>query len=91
MRRICKFMIATFACLYAVALALLVIGTFGVFGEEKDPLSGVFLLPVGVPWNLLGDAFLPEELLPWAAIAAPAVNLLGLLLLCRRLLTPTLK
>lgn len=44
-----------FVVLYVLALALLLIGTFGWFGQERDPLSGVFLLPLGLPWNLLAD------------------------------------
>lgn len=40
--------------LYLTALFLWAIGTFGWFGQEKDPLSGVFLIPLGLPWNRLG-------------------------------------
>jgi len=28
--------------LYLMALALTLIGTFGLFGQERDPLAGVF-------------------------------------------------
>ena len=54
-------------------MALLLIGIFGWFGQEKDPLSGVFLLPLGLPWNLIADK------LGVAGVAtgdlSPAVNL----------------
>lgn len=67
-----KWVFFIFTGLYLAALALLGIGTFGLFGQEQDPLSGVFLLPLGLPWNLLAD---------WAglegaaiAIAAPLIN-----------------
>lgn len=61
-----------FCGLYAVALALLAIGTFGLFGQPKDPVSGVFLLPLGVPWNnLLSAAGLGEVA---SMIVAPAIN-----------------
>ena len=41
-----------------------------------------FLLPLGLPWNrLLGG--LPSRVLPLAAVAAPALNLLLLWGLCR--------
>ncbi len=40
--------------LYLIALFLWAIGTFGWLGQEKDPLSGVFLIPLGLPWNRLG-------------------------------------
>lgn len=60
--------------LYLVALALLLIGTFGLFGQERDPLAGVFLVPLGLPWILWIDA-LPEALKLWAAILAPLLNI----------------
>lgn len=34
------------------------------FGAEKDPLSGVFLIPLGLPWNVMltgaAEVFLPR-------------------------------
>ena len=68
--------------LYALALLLLLVGTFGLFGSPRDPLAGVFLVPLGLPWSRLVDAF-PEPLWPWLAAAAPTVNLAIILLLCR--------
>ena len=44
-----------FFSLYLIALLLLAIGTFGWFGQEQDPLSAAFLLPLGLPWNILAD------------------------------------
>ena len=43
-------------------------GTFGLFGTERDPLAGVFLLPLGLPWVLAIDLF-PEPLWPWLTVA----------------------
>lgn len=62
-----------FLILWLLALFLLAVGTFGWFGQEKDPLSGVFLLPLGLPWNILAD----KIGLASAAAAAltPAINL----------------
>jgi predicted membrane protein len=60
--------------LYLVALALLLIGTFGLFGQERDPLAAVFLVPLGLPW-ILGVDVLPEALKLWAAIFAPLLNI----------------
>ncbi len=77
-----KWVLFVFLGLYAVAVSLLVIGTFGLLGQERDPLSGIFLLPLGLPWNLLGDRLGLEG--PWVAILAPAVNAVLLLLLWRR-------
>jgi hypothetical protein len=68
--------------LYLVALALLLIGTFGLFGQERDPLAGVFLVPLGLPWILWIDA-LPEVLKLWAASLAPLLNIAILTVLYR--------
>jgi len=84
MVRICRIVTAVFALLYACALGLLAIGTFGLFGAERDPLSGVFLLPLGLPWNLFLD-YTPDALRPWLAAAAPLLNLLIIWLACRGL------
>ncbi len=61
-----------FTALYVIALLLLLIGTLGLFGQEEDPLSAVFLLPLGLPWNVLADKIgIPGTI---ATIAAPALN-----------------
>lgn len=61
-----------FTALYVIALALLAIGTFGWFGQAKDPLAGVFLMPLGLPWNLLLDRTgLPG---PLVGTISPAIN-----------------
>lgn len=80
-RRVCRWVLIVFAVAYVAALAILAIGTFGLFGQPRDPLSGVFLLVLGIPWNRwLGGA--PEPLLPWLAAVAPALNMLILWALC---------
>lgn len=84
MRRFCKVTLLAFLLLYLAALGLFAVGTYGLFGAERDPLSGVFLLPLGLPWNQLLDAF-PSTLLPGLAAAAPLVNLLVIWLVCRAL------
>jgi len=79
---ICRLLIWGFALAYLTALALFLVGTFGLFGAERDPLSGVFLMPLGFPWTrVTGRA--PESLRPWLAILTPAANLLVLIVLCR--------
>ncbi len=77
----CKWIIVIFAVLWAIAVLLLLIGTFGWFGQEQDPLSGVFLLPFGLPWNLFLDG-LPDAAKPWGAALAPGINLIILRLVC---------
>lgn len=60
--------------LYIFALGLWAIGTYGLFGQAQDPLSGVFLIPLGLPWNRMGDG-------PEVMVAAPAANVVILWLL----------
>ena len=80
----CRILLWGFALAYVGALALLLVGTFGLFGSSRGPLAGIFLVPLGLPWNrLTGGA--PELLRPWLAAAAPAVNLAILWAACRRL------
>lgn len=50
-----KWVFIIFVVLYGAALLLLLVGAFGWFGQEWDPLSGVFLMPLGLPWNLIAD------------------------------------
>lgn len=67
-----KWVFIVFVVLYAIALLLMAIGTFGWFGQEKDPLSGVFLTPLGLPWNILADRLGLSGPIP--ALLAPAIN-----------------
>ncbi|RSK40787.1 hypothetical protein EJA01_00415 [Rhodovulum iodosum] len=78
----CTIVTVIFVVLYLFALALLLIGTFGLFGQEKDPLSGVFLVPLGLPWNQFLGGF-SDRWLPWLAAGAPLVNAAILITLCR--------
>jgi len=71
-----------FVLLYVAAILLLLIGTFGWFGQEKDPLSGVFLMPLGLPWNFVADRLGLPGLV--SAVLAPAVNAAILYRLSRR-------
>jgi hypothetical protein len=81
-RTVCRWALVIFTLAYLAALAILAIGTFGLFGQPRDPLSGVFLVPLGLPWNQLLDEA-PAALLPWLAALAPALNILLLAALCR--------
>lgn len=82
MNRVCRLTLTAFCALYVMALALLALGTFGLFGSEKDPLAGVFLIPLGLPWNLWLDG-LHDSMRPWFAAAAPLGNVLVIWMLCR--------
>lgn len=78
----CKWAVRIAGVLYLVALALLLIGTFGLFGQERDPLSGVFLMPLGLPWVIWLDG-VPDSLKPWLAVLAPVLNIAILAAFCR--------
>lgn len=77
-----KWAFILFLLLYALALFLLSVGTFGWFAQEKDPLSGVFLMPLGLPWNMLADRLGFGGWL--TAVLAPAINAAILYLLWKR-------
>lgn len=69
-----KWLLRASIVLYGLALILFLVGTFGLFGAARDPLAGVFLVPLGLPWIRLVDAF-PEPLWPWLGAAAPLLNI----------------
>ncbi len=83
--RFCRWFAAGFAVLYAIAISLFAIGTYGLFGSERDPLAGVFLIPMVVPRVYLLDfAFLPESARPWLGMLAPLLNLALIVPVCRQ-------
>ena len=84
MSRTCRIIVGVFLAAYLLALFVFLVGTFGWFGTTRDPLSGVFLIPLGLPWNLMVERF-PELLWAWLAAAAPALNLFLLRLVCGRM------
>ena len=84
MHRACRIGVILFAVLYLLALAVFIIGTFGLFGAEPDRVSAVYLIPLGLPWNRFIDEA-ARELWPWLAAAAPALNLAIIALACRLL------
>lgn len=81
-KTVCTWLIRLFAVLYLLALALGLIGTFGWFGQERDPLSWVFIVPLGVPWTLMFDTG-TQTASPWFAALAPLLNLAILTGFCR--------
>ncbi len=81
--KLCRGLIYVFGVLYLMAFALYLVGTFGLFGSTQGPLAGVFLVPLGLPWNLLIDRLFPELLWLWMAALAPFVTLSLIWLICR--------
>ncbi len=84
MSTICSIGTRLLILLYVVALFLFLVGHFGWFGQERTALAGVFLAPLGLPWNMLFSRA-PEPLLPWLGLGAPIINIAILSFLCRRL------
>lgn len=80
--RICMAAWVVLLMVWLFALALFLVGNFGLFGAERDPLSGVFLIPLGLPWNRFVDIF-PEPFWPWLTALVPLVNLALLWSACR--------
>lgn len=80
--KICGKTFLVFAIAYAAALLLFAVGVFGLFGQERDPLSAVYLVLLGLPWNQLVDGAV-DSTRPWLMSLAPLVNLLLLGVLCR--------
>jgi hypothetical protein len=73
-RGICSWVLMLFAVAYVTAIGLLAVTIFGFVGQPDVPLGAVYLLPLGLPWNLLlGMA--PAALAPWLTVAAPCVNI----------------
>lgn len=79
---ICRIVIIILALLYVAALFLFLVGNFGWFGQERTPLAGVFLVPLGLPWNLWLDV-VPEAIRALAAALTPLLNIAIVALLCR--------
>lgn len=70
-----------FALVYAAALALF---AWSVFGQQQASLGAIYLVPLGLPWNLLAMKLgLTETGGPAVAVLAPLVNLLLLAGLAR--------
>lgn len=82
--RVCTLLIGFIAAAWLGACALFLIGQFGLFGQERDPLAAVLFVILGQPWVRGIDAA-PEAAWPWLAALAPGINLILALLLCRAL------
>ena len=80
----------SFAAAYALALFLLAVDTWGWLGADRDPLSCIFLIPLGMPWTLfIGSVgkFDPFGGVSPAVLAmlAPAIYLAILFSICSTL------
>jgi len=80
---VCRIILGVLVVAYLFALAVFAAGTFGWLGADRDPLSGVYLIVLGMPWAFLFDGVVGEAALPMVAVLAPLINLAILWGLCR--------
>lgn len=72
-----------YVALYLIAISLFLVGEFGLFGSEVDPLAGVFMIPLDVPWIFMTD-LLPTGFAPWLGFGAPLINIVIIQILCTK-------
>lgn len=80
MRRFCRPAVLTLSLLYTLALFVLMLEIFGVIDGAMS-WANLLLIPIGLPW-VLAEGALPPDFAPWLIMAAPAINLLILRLVC---------
>jgi hypothetical protein len=86
--RLCRIAVIGLSLIYLAALALFLVGIVGWFGQEPTPFAGVFVLPLGLPWNHWID-LLPEGIRPTAALLTPLLNIAIVAALCALLRRPS--
>ena len=84
LRFFCRVGLVLYAIAFGLSLIVFAAGTWGLFGADRDPLAGIFLIPLGFPWSLV-LGFAPDPFPFWLGIAAPALNLYILYHLCKTL------
>jgi len=77
---VCRIVLGTFGLAYMLALFIYLTGTYGWFGQPTGALSGIYLVPLGLPWNLIDAS---EAMLPVLGLGAPLINIALIWLLCR--------
>lgn len=82
MAKACRIVIWLFALAYLGATIVFAVGASGLFGVDRDPLAAVYLIPIGLPWNLAVD-WIPVSTQTTLAILAPAINLFLVAAACR--------
>ena len=78
-----KWVFFGFLIAFLAALAVFVSNMMGWFGQSPDALAGIYLLPFGLPWNLIGIA-LDDPFPIMFGLGSPLINLAILWWLWRR-------
>jgi hypothetical protein len=78
---LCRWELRGFAITCLVALAIGLVGSFGLFGQEQDPLARVFVIILGQPW-VAWISGVAEPLRPWLAAVCPLLHIFLLAALC---------
>lgn len=72
--------------IYVFALGVFLIGEYGLFGQPIDPLAGILIVPLGLPWIQLTDPH-TNGLGPVQAAICPLINI-GILYFVYRIIWP---
>lgn len=78
-----KWLFWGFLLSFLAAFGFFVSNMMGWFGQTPDALAGLYLLPFGMPWNLVGLE-LPDPFPLMFGLGAPLLNLAILFWLWRR-------
>lgn len=65
-----------YAVLGLLSLVLLLVGVFGWFGAERDPIAGAFAMLLAIPWSLALDRIESPGLAIFRLFLGMALNLL---------------
>lgn len=71
MRRLLDVLFWGLIALYTLALLVLAVG---LLGAEKEPLSAVYVVILGLPWTRAIEG-VPGWALPWLTTLAPLLNI----------------
>ncbi len=77
-----KWIFWAFLIAFAAALGFFASNMLGMFGQTPDALAGLYLLPFGLPWNMIGME-LPDPYPLFIGLGGPIINLAILWLLWR--------
>jgi TRAP-type C4-dicarboxylate transport system permease small subunit len=83
--KVARALAVIYAALCCLSLAILAIGTFGWFGQERDPVSAAFAILLSAPWPMLVDSINDPVTGIFIVLGGMGVNLFIILSLGRLL------